>query len=224
MIPNHCLLLPQHHKQLGKSDENTNFFHLHIVDGFHPPKRVILKNYLIVYSEFESNLFYIKPIALGLAKISLASAEYKWKAKSTCFTFFPFCKFFSCFGCHIVSLNFCWISQLLILYILSWRILPVCSVHNPIWHPETLSFQIMPSTAWKVSVFGVIPVRIFPAFSHTRTEYGEIRSISDWIRRDTEYLSVFSPNAGKCGKNADRNNSEYGLFLRSVGHDAASST
>ena len=22
---------------------------------------------------------------------------------------------------------------------------------------------------------------------------------SDWIRRDTEYLSVFSPNAGKCG-------------------------
>ena len=32
----------------------------------------------------------------------------------------------------------------------------------------------------------------------------------------TEYLSVFSPNAGKCGKNADQNNSEYGLFLRSV--------
>ena len=30
------------------------------------------------------------------------------------------------------------------------------------------------------------------------------------------YLSVFSPNAGKCGKNADQNNSEYGLFLRSV--------
>ena len=23
---------------------------------------------------------------------------------------------------------------------------------------------------------------------------------SDWIRRDTEHLSVFSPNAGKCGK------------------------
>ena len=30
------------------------------------------------------------------------------------------------------------------------------------------------------------------------------------------YLSVFSPNAGKCGKNADQNNSEYGQFLRSV--------
>ena len=29
-------------------------------------------------------------------------------------------------------------------------------------------------------------------------------------------LSVFSPNAGKCRKNADQNNSEYGNFLRSV--------
>ena len=27
---------------------------------------------------------------------------------------------------------------------------------------------------------------------------------------NTEYLSVFSPNAGKCGTNADQNNSEYG--------------
>ena len=35
-----------------------------------------------------------------------------------------------------------------------------------------------------MSVFGVILVRIFPH--------------SDWIRRDTLYLSVFSPNAGKC--------------------------
>ena len=55
-----------------------------------------------------------------------------------------------------------------------------------------------------VSVFGVILVRIFPAFSRIRTEYGEI-----------EYLSVFSPNAGKCGENADQNNAEYRLFLRS---------
>ena len=37
----------------------------------------------------------------------------------------------------------------------------------------------------------------------------------DWIRRDT-YLSVFSPNVGKCGKNADLNNSEYGRFLGSA--------
>ena len=38
----------------------------------------------------------------------------------------------------------------------------------------------------------------------------------DWIRRDTEYPSVFSPNAGKCGKNTDQNNSKYGHFLHSV--------
>ena len=39
---------------------------------------------------------------------------------------------------------------------------------------------------------------------------------SDWIRRNTQYLSVFSPNAGKYEKNADQNNSEYEHFLRSV--------
>ena len=38
-------------------------------------------------------------------------------------------------------------------------------------------------TAWKVSVFGDLLIRIFPH--------------SDWIRRDTPYLSIFSPNAGK---------------------------
>ena len=38
-------------------------------------------------------------------------------------------------------------------------------------------------TAWKVSVFGVFLVS---PFTH-----------SDWIRRDTEHLSVFSPNVGK---------------------------
>ena len=30
------------------------------------------------------------------------------------------------------------------------------------------------------------------------------------------YLPVFSPHVGKCGKNADQSNSEYGHFLRSV--------
>ena len=30
-----------------------------------------------------------------------------------------------------------------------------------------------------------------------------------------QYLSVFSPNAGKCGENAGQINSEYGHFLRS---------
>ena len=38
-------------------------------------------------------------------------------------------------------------------------------------------------TAWKVSKYGVFLVCIF---AH-----------SDWIRRDTEYLSIFNPNAGK---------------------------
>ena len=38
---------------------------------------------------------------------------------------------------------------------------------------------------------------------------------SDWIRWDTEYPSVFSPDLGKCRKNAEQNNSDYGLLLRS---------
>ena len=48
-------------------------------------------------------------------------------------------------------------------------------------------------------------VRIFPAFSRIRTEYGEIL-----------YLSVFSPNVGRCGKNTDQNNAEYGHLLHSL--------
>ena len=44
-------------------------------------------------------------------------------------------------------------------------------------------FKSKDYTAWKMSVFEVFLVRIF---LH-----------SDWIRRDTEYLFVFSPNAGK---------------------------
>ena len=43
-----------------------------------------------------------------------------------------------------------------------------------------------------------------------------------WIQRDTEYHSVFSPNAGKHGKNAEQNNSEYGHFLRSFTCNSAS--
>ena len=39
-------------------------------------------------------------------------------------------------------------------------------------------------TAWKVFVFGVILVRIFPR--------------SDWIQIDTPCISVFSPNERKC--------------------------
>ena len=42
--------------------------------------------------------------------------------------------------------------------------------------------------------------------------FWSVFSHSDWIRRDREYLSVFSPNAGKYGLN----NSEYGHFSQSV--------
>ena len=52
--------------------------------------------------------------------------------------------------------------------------------------------------------------------SYSDPHFSRIFSHSDWIRRDTKYHSVFSPNAGKCGKNADQNNSEYAAFLRSV--------
>ena len=45
-------------------------------------------------------------------------------------------------------------------------------------------------TGWEVSVFGVFLVHIFPH--------------SDWIRRDTPNLSVFSPNAGKNGPEKPR--------------------
>ena len=57
---------------------------------------------------------------------------------------------------------------------------------------------IMKFTAWKLSIFGVFLVRI--------------SRHSDWIRRDTPNLSVFSPNAGKCGL---KKKSEYGHFSRS---------
>ena len=89
------------------------------------------------------------------------------------------------------------------------------------WNLKSLRLNVflipvMGTTAWKVSLFGVILVRIFPH--------------SDWIQRDTPYLSVLSPNAGKCGeilrislnwiqmrKNVDQNNFERGHFLRSDG-------
>ena len=54
--------------------------------------------------------------------------------------------------------------------------------------------QLMRNIAWKVSVLGVILVRIF---LHSE--------------KVTPYLSVLSPNT----ENADQNNSEYGHFLRS---------
>ena len=41
-------------------------------------------------------------------------------------------------------------------------------------------------TALKESVFGVVLVRIFPAFSRIRTEYGEILRISPYSVRMRE--------------------------------------
>ena len=52
--------------------------------------------------------------------------------------------------------------------------------------------------------------------SHSGPHFSRIFPHSDWIQRDTPYPSVFSWNAGKCGENAEQNNSEYGLFLRSA--------
>ena len=48
----------------------------------------------------------------------------------------------------------------------------------------------------------------FPAFGPNTVRYSV-------FSLNTERYSVFSPNAGKCGKNADQRNSEYGHFLRS---------
>ena len=47
-----------------------------------------------------------------------------------------------------------------------------------------LAFSRTIYNAWKVSVLGVILVRILPYL--------------DWIQTDTPYFSLFSPNAGKC--------------------------
>ena len=53
--------------------------------------------------------------------------------------------------------------------------------------------------------------------SYSGPHFSWIFPHSDWLDRDTPYLSAFSQNAGKSGKNADQNNSKYGLFLRRVG-------
>ena len=65
------------------------------------------------------------------------------------------------------------------------------------------SSLLMKSSLRKKSPFSEL---FWPAFSR-------IFPYSDGIRRDTEYLSVLSPNEGKCGKNAEQNNSQYGHFL-----------
>ena len=49
-------------------------------------------------------------------------------------------------------------------------------------------------------------------------DYGQIWSENPgphFSRIRTENEEIFSPNVGKCRKNEDQNNSEYGNFLRS---------
>ena len=65
-----------------------------------------------------------------------------------------------------------------------------------------LIFLIL-KTAEKESVLQLFWSAFFPDFPASRLN----------TERNTPYLSVFSLDAGKSGKNADQNNSEYGLFL-----------
>ena len=48
--------------------------------------------------------------------------------------------------------------------------------------------------------------------SYSGPHFSHIFPHSEWMRRHTPYLSVFIPNSGKCGKNANQNNSEYDTF------------
>ena len=73
---------------------------------------------------------------------------------------------------------------------------------------------------WKIiwetiSIFAYHCVKRVRIRSYSGPHFSRNFPHSDWIRRDTEYLSVFSPNAGNCEKNADQNNSEYAHILRS---------
>ena len=56
-----------------------------------------------------------------------------------------------------------------------------CLILAPLYSLFSFHLQV---TVWKVFVFGVFLVRIFPH--------------SDWIQRDTEYLSLLSLKARKC--------------------------
>ena len=67
-----------------------------------------------------------------------------------------------------------------------WLTYSQVSKYLTIWYVAIGDYSLFTAKiyiSWKVSVIGVTRGRIFPH--------------SEWIRRDTEYLSVFSPNAGK---------------------------
>ena len=59
----------------------------------------------------------------------------------------------------------------------------ICNLRTHEHISAALKESYKKTTTWKVSIFGVFLVRIFPHL--------------DWIRRDTSYLPALSPNAGK---------------------------
>ena len=77
-------------------------------------------------------------------------------------------------------------------------------------------FDLMQYSALLSSMLNTNPcIKRVRIRSYSGPHFWRIFPQSYWIRRDT-YLSVFSPNAGKCGKIAHQNNSQYGHFLRSA--------
>ena len=72
-------------------------------------------------------------------------------------------------------------------------------------------FDLMQYSALLSSMLNTNPcIKRVRIRSYSGPHFWRIFPQSYWIRRDM-YLSVFSPNAGKCRKNADQNKSEYGL-------------
>ena len=79
-------------------------------------------------------------------------------------------------------------------------------------HQNSLSFALFSHTNVMKNIHGFHCVKSVRIRSYSGPHFPHL----DWKRKDT--LSVFSPNVGKCEKNADQNNSEYGLFLSSGFH------
>ena len=80
-----------------------------------------------------------------------------------------------------------------------------------------LKSNILEYNLWWERVIPMHCVKSVRIRSYAGTHFSRIFPHSDWIRRDTPYLFVFSPNAGKSRKNADQNNSEYVDFLGNDG-------
>ena len=82
------------------------------------------------------------------------------------------------------------------------------SYANIAWERTYLSYMKKKSIANKTFIASIIKGNINPSHcvkrarirSYSGPHFSRIFPHSDWIRRDTVYVSVFSPNAGKCGK------------------------